>query len=152
MNHNKRCESYFTICALPSFTSSPPVLSKPPRMNIVLLIETAAWALLSCLKRDWEKARWLVLTSMLRSESSHFGHGHCAKRCKKSWCPCHHLHRRRPAADRFPQQRGCGTFSLGRRIKGCKGWEVTWCRKLRHVQVAMWESFNTSISSGYDEF
>ena len=70
---------------------------------------------------------------MLRSESIPLVP--CAKRCKM--CRCHHLQplRRRPVADRFPRQRGCGPISLGRRIKGWEGWQVYlvqekegWCR------------------------
>ena len=104
------------------------LLSTPPRMNILSLIETAAWRILSWLKRDWEETRLLVLTSMLRSESIHLGP--LSKRCKMSqWIPL----RRRLVDDRFQRQRGCGRFSLGRRIRGWEGWEVTWFRKRRDV-------------------
>ena len=68
--------------------------------------------------------------------------------------PCPTL-RRRPVDDRFPRQRGCGRISLGRRIKGWEGWEVTWCRKRRDAAVGWsWERFDacfSSISSSYYE-
>ena len=90
---------------------------------------------------------------MLRSESIPLGH--LPKRCKKSEC---RTLRRRPVADRFPRQRGCGSFSLGRRIKGWEEWEVTWCRKRRDGAGGSWErfddcfsSFSPSSSSSYDE-
>ena len=149
MNHNKQCKCYIPVCVLPSPTISPVfMLSTPPRMNILSLIETAPCANLFWLKRDWEEARLLVLTSMLRSES--ISVVPCAKRCRMSWC-C--ILRRRLAADRFPRQRGNERISLGRRIRGWEGWEVTWRRKRRDGAVG-WESFDaccSSFSSSYDE-
>ena len=155
MNHNKQCKCYIPICVLPSPTISPVfmLLSTPPRMNILSLIETAPWSILGWLKRDWEEARLLVLTSMLRSESIPLPH--LSKRCKMSR---RHSLRRRLVDDRFQRQRGCGRFSLGRRIKGWEGWEeyligITY-RKRRDVRAVGWESFDaccSSISSWYDE-
>ena len=156
MNHNKQCKCNIPI---PSFTISPLIralLSYPPTRIILSLIRIAACSLLPWLKRDWEEARLLVLTSMLRSESIPFGH--FAKRCKMSrWI----FHRRRPVDDRFPRQRGCGRISLGRRIKGREWWEVTWCRKRRdeggYYMGAGWWSWEhfvacfSSNSTGYNE-
>ena len=129
------------------------LLSELPTRIILLLIETAAWDHLFCLKRDWEESKWLVLTSMLRSESIPLVP--CAKICKMSWC---RTLRRRPVGDRFPRQRGCGNISLGRRIKGWEGWEDTFARKGRDGAVGYsWESFDACFSftkpstSGYDE-
>ena len=126
------------------FTISPVLLllPNPPMRKIFscLLVcnTTAAWTDLSWLKRDWEETRLSDLTSMLRSESNHLAH--CAKRCKKSdWWTL----RMRPSVDRCRRQRGCGQFSLGRRIKGWAGWEVTWFRKRRDGAVGNgWERFN----------
>ena len=64
-------------------------------------------------KKGIDMTRRSDSTSMLRSESNYLGHS--SKRCSQSWCP--NL-RRRQVADRFQRQRGCGSFSLGRRIKG----------------------------------
>ena len=150
MNHNKRCKFYFQICALPSFTISPVLLllfMKPPTRIILSLIWTAACPDLSWLKRDWEKARWLVLTSMLRSESIHLAH--CAKRCKKCLKECLRcLLRTRPAAVRCQRQRGSGSVSLGRRIRGWEGSDVTWCRKKGDIACGQLsrESFNADLS------
>ena len=100
----------------------------------------------------WQDDRGLLFTSMLRSQSNHLRH--FAKRCNNSECPDLRM---RPTADRFPQQRGCGRISLGRRIKGWEGWEVTWCRKRRDgAGWCRWigECFDacfSSISSAYDQ-
>ena len=149
----------FSYVCKPSTISADLVLFVPPRTIILLLIEIAPWKYLSWLKRGLIWQGWydkmiggLLFTSMLRSESNHLRL--FAKRCKTSECrPL----RMRPTADRFPQQRGCGRISLGRRIKGWEGWEVTWCRKRRDgAGWCRWigESFNacfSSTSSCYDE-
>ena len=98
------------------FTISPllMLLPQPPTRISLLLITTAACTNLSRLKR--EEARFSVLTSMLRSESTYLAR--VARRCKKSWC---WILRTRPAADRFRWQRGSGSVSLEGRIKG---WET----------------------------
>ena len=101
---------------LPSLTISPVSLWSPPIKIIFSLIWTDVCHILPWLKRDWEEARLLVLTSSLRSESIPLVH--FAKRCKS---PCPTL-RRRPVGDHCPQQRGCGGISLGKRIKGWEGW------------------------------
>ena len=135
---------FYNLCK--PFTISPLLMPRPqpPRMSILLLIERAAWTNLSWLKRDWKEAlaHLSVSTSLLRSESIHLAH--CAKRCKKSWS---WILRTRPVADRFRRQRWCGRLSLGRRIKGWKGWEVTSRKRRDGAGGCSWESFGACCIS-----
>ena len=117
---------------------------------ILSLKLTATCQYLSWLRKDWCDRR-KVFTSMLRSQSIYLAH--CANRRKKSRCQTLH---RRSTDVRFQRQRGCGAFSLGRRIKRWGGWEITWFRKRRRVgAVGSCLEYSScclsSFSSGYYE-
>ena len=132
---------------LPGTISPVDLLRLPPRRKILSDggMVTAAWLYLCWLKRvlKWQDDRILLFTSTLQSGSILLLQS--ARRCNQSEC---HPHRTRRAA--FQRQRGCGRFSLGRRIRGWEGWEVTWFRKRRDGCRAVgigWENLDTCFSS-----
>ena len=79
-------------------------------------------------------------TSKLRSQSTHLAHG--ATRCRKSECPTLHT---RPTAVHFQQQRGWGSISLGRRIRGWRMWGLPGAGKGGMMQLAVGWVANISM-------